>query len=265
LEECERRDRKGLYAKARRGEIPDFTGISSPYEVPDDADLRLDTTGRSIEDCRDEVLAALAGAGYVSADEPASVVERSDVQSPSKRRDHDPIRVLFVCTANICRSPYLELRARQLFGPDAGVEVSSAGTDGFDAAPVSDTMAAEFARWDTEVDGFRSRPATGELIDAADLVLTAEAAHRTRLLEERPAAFRKIFTLGQFVASAEAADPDLHGRALLDALSSRRVPASPDHDIADPYRRGPEAARRAAVTMEGMLEVVVARLRDRPA
>jgi hypothetical protein len=43
------------------------------------------------------------------------------------------------------------------------------------------------------------------------------------------------------------------------------VPASPDHDIADPYRRGPEAARRAAVTMEGMLEVVVARLRDRPA
>lgn len=60
LEECERRDRKGLYAKARRGEIPDFTGISSPYEVPEDAALRIDTTGRSIEDCRDEVLAAAA-------------------------------------------------------------------------------------------------------------------------------------------------------------------------------------------------------------
>ncbi len=56
LEECERRDRKGLYAKARRGEIPDFTGISSPYEEPADADLRIDTTGRTIEDCRDEVL-----------------------------------------------------------------------------------------------------------------------------------------------------------------------------------------------------------------
>ena len=38
LEECERRDRKGLYAKARRGEIPEFTGISSPYEEPEDAD-----------------------------------------------------------------------------------------------------------------------------------------------------------------------------------------------------------------------------------
>ena len=59
LAECERRDRKGLYAKARAGEIPDFTGISSPYEAPEDADLVVDTTGRSIEDVLDEVLALL--------------------------------------------------------------------------------------------------------------------------------------------------------------------------------------------------------------
>ncbi len=59
LEECERRDRKGLYAKARRGEIPEFTGISSPYEAPADAALVIDTTGRSIEDCRDEVLSEI--------------------------------------------------------------------------------------------------------------------------------------------------------------------------------------------------------------
>ena len=59
LEECERRDRKGLYARARRGEIPDFTGISSPYEEPQDADVVVDTTGRSIEECLAEVLAVL--------------------------------------------------------------------------------------------------------------------------------------------------------------------------------------------------------------
>ena len=53
LEECERRDRKGLYAKARAGEIPEFTGISSPYEEPTDAAVRIDTTGRTIEDCLD--------------------------------------------------------------------------------------------------------------------------------------------------------------------------------------------------------------------
>ena len=56
LEECERRDRKGLYAKARRGEIPEFTGISSPYEEPEDALLVIDTTGRTIESCRNDVL-----------------------------------------------------------------------------------------------------------------------------------------------------------------------------------------------------------------
>jgi len=256
LEECERRDRKGLYARARRGEIPDFTGISSPYEEPVDADLRIDTTGRTIAECRDEVLHALAEQGHIAG-------ERSE-DLPAGRTAEDPIRVLFVCTANICRSPYLELRARQLLGPDSGVEVSSAGTLGFDSSPVSDTMDAEFARHGTDTAAFRSRLATGDLVDEADLVLTAAADHRTRLLEDRPAAFRKIFTLGQFVASARAADPGLRGRDLIDALAHRRVPASPDHDIDDPYRRGSEAARRAAVTMEAMLEVLVERLRRDP-
>ncbi|WP_206063227.1 adenylyl-sulfate kinase [Nocardioides sp. HDW12B] len=65
VEECERRDRKGLYARARRGEIPEFTGISSPYEEPADADVRVDTTGRSIEDCLAEVLDALDESGYL--------------------------------------------------------------------------------------------------------------------------------------------------------------------------------------------------------
>jgi sulfate adenylyltransferase len=59
LEECERRDRKGLYAKARRGEIAEFTGISSPYEEPDDATVVVDTTGRTIEDALADVLAVL--------------------------------------------------------------------------------------------------------------------------------------------------------------------------------------------------------------
>ena len=65
LEECERRDRKGLYAKARRGEIPEFTGISSPYEEPTDADVRVDTTGRSIDDALGDVVAGLREAGYL--------------------------------------------------------------------------------------------------------------------------------------------------------------------------------------------------------
>ena len=55
LAECERRDRKGLYERARQGLIPDFTGISSPYEAPDDADLVLDTSAISVPDAVEAV------------------------------------------------------------------------------------------------------------------------------------------------------------------------------------------------------------------
>ncbi len=56
LEECERRDVKGLYAKARRGEIRDFTGISAPFEEPENPDLKIDTTNRSVEACTETIL-----------------------------------------------------------------------------------------------------------------------------------------------------------------------------------------------------------------
>lgn len=55
LEECERRDVKGLYAKARRGEIKDFTGITSPFEAPAHPSLAIDTTHRTVEECVEEV------------------------------------------------------------------------------------------------------------------------------------------------------------------------------------------------------------------
>jgi sulfate adenylyltransferase len=67
LEECERRDRKGLYARARRGEIPDFTGISSPYEEPRQYFAKLDTTNRDIAECLGELVAALEADGWLRA------------------------------------------------------------------------------------------------------------------------------------------------------------------------------------------------------
>ena len=56
LEICEKRDVKGLYAKARRGEIPEFTGISAPYEVPENPELHLKTDKMSLNDCVDVVV-----------------------------------------------------------------------------------------------------------------------------------------------------------------------------------------------------------------
>ncbi len=65
LETCEQRDRKGLYEKARAGLIKEFTGISDPYEVPDDAELRLDTTELAPEEAVWEILMHLEREGYI--------------------------------------------------------------------------------------------------------------------------------------------------------------------------------------------------------
>jgi adenylylsulfate kinase len=56
LDECERRDVKGLYARARRGEIRNFTGIDDPYEPPENPELTLDTRALSVEQCVARVL-----------------------------------------------------------------------------------------------------------------------------------------------------------------------------------------------------------------
>ena len=71
LEICEQRDVKGLYKKARRGEIKHFTGISSPYEAPEKPELQLDTGINSLQDCVDNVLSLLKQRSII-ADAPAN-------------------------------------------------------------------------------------------------------------------------------------------------------------------------------------------------
>jgi len=66
LEECERRDRKGLYAMARAGKIPEFTGISDPYEAPTTAELVVDTEGFDVDNCAQQVLLKLEAMGLIS-------------------------------------------------------------------------------------------------------------------------------------------------------------------------------------------------------
>jgi adenylylsulfate kinase len=56
LEECERRDPKGLYKKARTGDITNFTGIDDPYEPPENPEIEIDTTGISVEEAVDRIL-----------------------------------------------------------------------------------------------------------------------------------------------------------------------------------------------------------------
>ncbi|GAA1145684.1 adenylyl-sulfate kinase [Nocardioides aquiterrae] len=395
LEECERRDRKGLYAKARRGEIPEFTGISSPYEEPQDADVRVDTTGRTIEEALDDVLVALRDSGHLDlltdptpvveevAQQPSSPVVEEVAQQPSRNhpapvvevrgapattdpvvevrgapatslettpaadpvveevaqqpsRNHPtpvdepvetpatpvvepvetpapahpdqpadsgldtlagqerqeeqpqpvekpsagfqprlrptpppparttaggaepPVRVLYICTANICRSPFMELYSRHVAGPHAGATFASAGTRGFDSRPMPPEMAATLtARGVPGVVQFRSRAFASDMIAHADLVLCAETAHRQFILDDHPATFRKVFTLGQFAEAVRSAPPMLWGRPLLEAVAERRGTANPDLDVPDPFGQGPEAAGAAAAKLEELLRVAL--------
>jgi len=65
LEECERRDVKGLYQKARAGQIPEFTGISAPYETPLNPEITIRTAGQSVVDSVTQVLGYLEERGIV--------------------------------------------------------------------------------------------------------------------------------------------------------------------------------------------------------
>jgi sulfate adenylyltransferase len=63
---CESRDRKGLYAKARAGLIPEFTGVTDPYEPPEDADVTIDTSDTSVDQAVEQVLARLRELGFLA-------------------------------------------------------------------------------------------------------------------------------------------------------------------------------------------------------
>jgi sulfate adenylyltransferase len=67
LEECERRDRKGLYKLAREGKIKEFTGISDPYDVPETPELRVETENVDVDNCAHQVLLKLEQMGLVAA------------------------------------------------------------------------------------------------------------------------------------------------------------------------------------------------------
>ncbi len=66
LEVCESRDPKGLYIKARNGEIPHFTGISSPYEAPENPEIHIETDTLNIDECTNKIVGYLLENSYIS-------------------------------------------------------------------------------------------------------------------------------------------------------------------------------------------------------
>ena len=66
IEECERRDRKGLYKLAREGKIKGFTGISDPYDVPENPELSLETENVDVDNCAHQILLKLDSMGLIT-------------------------------------------------------------------------------------------------------------------------------------------------------------------------------------------------------
>ncbi|WP_158861844.1 arsenate reductase/protein-tyrosine-phosphatase family protein [Leifsonia sp. AG29] len=175
------------------------------------------------------------------------------------------VRILVVCTGNLCRSPLAaELLRVALAGLPVGIR--SAGTSARDGEP----MPPETLAWATALGAqaaatHRSRrfqPA--DAIDA-DLVLTAGLDHRRHVAEAAPQAVRRTFTLLEFARLAETMEavprplPDA-----LAALAARRpvVQLDPDSlDVVDPHGRDEEFQRQAATAIDGACDRIGAFLR----
>lgn len=189
-----------------------------------------------------------------------------------------PLRLLFVCTANISRSPYAELRARQLLLPADACEaadgplwvVSSAGVPGLSDRLMDPQMrrrALERGVPADSCDAHRSRPVDAALVEDCDLILTMEKRHRNAVLDTYPTALGRILMLGQAAHAARRLSGDARcAQVGAGGLVPRLVRAAPRAsgrlDVPDPYRREEEVSRRVASLIDDYLVTIASLVRE---
>lgn len=187
-------------------------------------------------------------------------------------------RILMVCTGNICRSPFMErlfvarLRAGLSEADVARFDVRSAGTWGLVDHPMEPAALTTLESRGGEASDFVGRALAVEMIEQADLILTATRDHRGVVVTELPRAASRTLTLREFARllgpvtpeqiTAEAGtDPVDRFRAIARAAFGNRglVPlADPaDDDVGDPFHRAQADYDRAAVEMDTALAVPI--------
>ena|ERR1022692_865036 len=185
---------------------------------------------------------------------------------------HQPaFGILYVCSANLCRSVLAErLSARELtacLGTAAvNFPVGSAGTQGQNGTPMHPFTAAALTALGADTAAFSSRRLTGELVDHADLILTAGLAHRDAVVAARPAASRRTYLVREFARlirhvpePAAAALVDRARQIVTDAARLRgRIPwVEPEADeFADPAATGLAFAACARVIAGSVTDIV---------
>jgi protein-tyrosine phosphatase len=185
--------------------------------------------------------------------------------------DPGTFRVLFVCTGNICRSPFAEVIARHLFAdafPPRALQVSSAGTGAVEGHAIHPMSRAELAPWGLEgvsAETFVARQLERSMVAGADVVLGMTTEHRAGVLREAPMGLPYTFSLLEFARLAAEVDPSslpadqvARAKALVPAARNRRGmnPAPPPggDDIPDPIGRPAAAYRQAAAMISDALE-----------
>jgi protein-tyrosine phosphatase len=168
----------------------------------------------------------------------------------------DRFEILFVCHANICRSPMMERLARQALGPE--VTVSSAGTHAWHGAAMHPYTEMVLGERGADARGFSSRPVTAAMLAGAGLVLAAAREQRAACVTLLPAAVRRTFTLRQFGRLASTVEAGGGMARLLDAVRGvvgQPVPVGED-DLADPLGGPVEAFRACADEIQRVLGVI---------
>ena len=165
-------------------------------------------------------------------------------------------RVLFVCTANICRSAYAEAVATAAAIP--GVTFSSAGTHGWVGQPIDPPMAAVLPAG-VDATRHRGRQLTRELVEDADLVVALSARHRAFVLDEWPGLARKTVVIGHAARELATLPSGSAPEAVVEHLWVRRT-QRPEDSVADPYQRGPVVAAACAARINSDLNVILERL-----
>jgi protein-tyrosine phosphatase len=183
-----------------------------------------------------------------------------------------PVRILTVCTGNICRSPAAErlLQAGLDQVAPGGFVVTSAGTRAMLGEPMQPPSADMVRTFGGDPENFAARQLTSKILRGADLVLTMTSGHRGEVLQLDASLLKRTFTIREFarmldvlddraeaspadsVRTAHDADPLAANTAFWRALPARAasvrhlsLPAhSSENDIIDPYRRGPETYRQ---------------------
>lgn len=191
----------------------------------------------------------------------------------------EPFRLLFVCTGNVCRSPFAEILARHLLErADFPAVVGSAGLAAVVGGPMHPESRRGLAPWDLEgaaAENFRGRQLTSSMVTAADLILGATTEHRAGIVRVAPRALRRAFTVREFARLAAAVDdatlptgPVDRARAMVDAARGKRgarpvIPGS--DDIADPIGRPAAAHAESVRAIAEAVESIVGALAGLPA